>query len=59
MTTAGYSGTPLLRELGVAEGSRLVRRRLVRAFGLQQGLVDVMDGTSSGLALVTRAADRK
>jgi hypothetical protein len=136
VTTAGYSGTPLPRKLGVREGSRLLldgapagfdvgplppgavqatraaapsydvvvlfasqRSRLVarwpvlvarlttagrlwvawpkrasgqqtdlgegevRAFGLEQGLVDVkvcaVDATWSGLAFVTRLSDRK
>ena len=63
--SAGYSGTPLARKLGIKPG-HLVGTNLkggqVRAIGLEKGLVDnkvcAIDEYWSGLRFVYRLQDR-
>lgn len=65
---AGYSGTPLIKKLGIADGMKAAKMQTeidetkVRAIGLETGLVDVkvcaVDETWSGLKFVFRLKDR-
>ena len=46
---AGYSGTPLARKLGIAEGM------VVALLGAPDGFVDLLDGLPDGVTFRTRA----
>ena len=50
LPAAGYSGTPLVKKLGIVEGSRIL------AVGSPSGYANVVGGLPAGAKLVTRAA---